>query len=38
MARTDGLLHLFGRHSFRKGALEAMMSASTDDGFEGGIP
>lgn len=29
MARRDGQRHLFGRHSFPRSALEAMMSAST---------
>jgi hypothetical protein len=38
MARTDGLLHLFGRHSFPRSALEAMMSASTDDRVRGENP
>ena len=38
MARTDGLRHLFGRHSFPRGALEAMVSASTDDRVRGEIP
>lgn len=38
MARTDGLLHLFGRHSFPRSALEAMMSTSTDGRVRREIP
>jgi hypothetical protein len=38
MARTDGLLHLCGRHSFPRSALEAVVSASAEDRVRGENP
>jgi hypothetical protein len=38
MAPTDGLLHLFERHSFPRSALEAMMPPPRTTGFEGENP